>query len=156
MARQTKKLLIVGIPGMGKTKIGDYLALNCDFTHIDMEGENQRRINDLENIEGNIVVTWGFVPNEGQIKFVEQLRDSGFKLMWLDGDRDAALREFTKRDSSRGEDYLSGQLEALKIQLKRIEDSCVVKRIAPNMFNTFDVQHNFKTLEEIAREIQND
>lgn len=153
---QTKKLLIVGIPGMGKTKIGDYLSENYDFTHIDMESKSQNKINNLENIAGNIVVTWGFVPNEQQTRMVENLRDDGFKLIWIDGDRDAAQREFIKRDSQYGEEYLMAQLGALKVQLQNIENSGVIKRINPKIYNTFDREHTFKDIKIIVKEIQND
>ena len=153
---QTKKLLIVGIPGMGKTKIGNHLSQNYSFTHIDMEGGSQNKINNLENIIGDIVVTWGFVPNEQQTRMVESLRDGGFKLFWLDGDRDAARREFIKRDSVQGKEYLDGQLVALKNQLQNIENSDVIERINPKIYNTFNEEHNFKDIEIIVEEIQND
>src|ERR1035437_4802526 len=106
--RQSKQLLIVGIPGMGKTTVGNYFSKQYEFTHIDMECENNIAkiyaateffIKNLLDSSKDIVVTWGFVPNEDQIKMVEFFRDNGFKLIWLDGDREAALDEFMKRDS---------------------------------------------------------
>lgn len=167
MNLQTKKLLITGIPGTGKTKIGNYLSENFDFIHVDMEDKDKININkiyinpeifvnDLVKINKNVVVTWGFVPCEEQIAHVNLFKNKGFKLIWLDGDREAALREFTKRDSQSGEQYLRDQLNAFNIQLDGIEKSNAVARIKPKIYNTFNAEHNFKDLTLISKEIQND
>lgn len=161
---QTKKLLIVGIPGMGKTRIGNYLQEKYDFIHTDMECENNIAkiiaapsvfIDELVAQDRNLVVTWGFVPSDQLINIVNSFKDYDFKIIWFDGDRDAARREFVQRDSQYGNEYLNGQMGALELQLNRIIGSDVIKRINPKIINTFNSKHHFKKLDAIYKEIKN-
>jgi hypothetical protein len=47
------------------------------------------------------VVTWGFVPDhQTSESIVLQFRAAGFMLIWFDGNRPAALREFIKRGTA--------------------------------------------------------
>lgn len=165
MSWPTKKLLIAGIPGMGKTKIGDHLQERYGFTHVDMENsdnisaiikDHKTFIDNLLSHGRDIVLTWGFVPTDQQIGMVNYLGNKGFKKIWFDGDRGAARREFIKRDSQFGEMYLNAKLEALGFQMKRIEESKVIDRIEPKIINTFDSAHNFKKSDEIITEILNE
>ncbi len=149
-----KKLLITGIPGMGKTTMGEYLAQHYSFIHWDVEKEN--RIDELLlSKSGNIVLTWGFVPKDDNIEIIEKLRDRGFDLIWFDGDREAAKREFIERDSKLEKENFNSQLQLLEKQLQRIEDSDVIKRLKPRIINTFDKNHMFKNMEDIIDEILN-
>jgi shikimate kinase len=152
---QTKRFLITGIPGMGKTTIGNYLQKEHSFIHVDMESGVNISLSDILDLEKDVVITWGFVPNDEQISTVHLLKDNGFKLLWLDGNKEAAEREFIKRDSKLGPAYLQAQKEALKLQLERIKASDVITRIQPKIINTFDSRHQFKKLQEIVEEIEN-
>ena len=98
--------LIAGIPGTGKTWYGDKFASEFDFVHYDLEdyqtlnrfAANSRQfISDVVALKKNLVVTWGFLPDQIQTALVLQFRDAGFKLIWFDGNRPAALRAFLKR-----------------------------------------------------------
>jgi hypothetical protein len=40
-----------------------------------------------------VVVSWGFIP-DSQLEAVLALRTLGFRWIWLDGDRELALREY--------------------------------------------------------------
>jgi hypothetical protein len=160
---QAKKLLITGIPGMGKTNFGNYLAAEHRYVHIDMESGNYisaimvSPINFIENFvkEERVVVTWGFVPSDEQINTVKLFRNYGFKIIWFDGDRVAARREFTKRDQANGFEYLNKSLMALDLQLGRIENTKVIDKIEPIIINTFNKDHAFKHLDQIFNEIEN-
>ena len=148
------KILITGIPGMGKTTIGEYLGQNYGFIHWDVEKKN--RIDELIlSKSGNIVLTWGFVPKDDNIEIIQKLRNSGFDLIWFDGDRDAARREFVERDSKLEIDNFNSQLQLLEKQLQRIEDSDVIKRLKPRIINTFNKEHKFRQKEDIVNEILN-
>jgi len=102
---ERKLILITGIPGTGKTYYEKRFAEKFGFKHFDLENIDvlQRLVTapskfvaDLLKNEGDIVATWGFVPNDHQIGIVHQFIAKGFKLVWFDGNRPAALREFIK------------------------------------------------------------
>jgi hypothetical protein len=150
-----KRVLITGIPGSGKTTIGKELEKKHEFKHVDMDEpgtltkftENTDEfIKKLKGSRTNIVITWEFVP-ETQTDFVIQLKNEGFKLIWFDGNREAAIKAFKKRNTV--------PEEALYIQLGNIENFKVVERIDPLIYNTFNKRGYFKTLEEIVRDINN-
>ena len=72
----------------------------------------------------------------------------GFKLLWFDGNRPAALWEFLKRGDP-PEIYFY-------IQMYKIEHSKIIDRINPSVINTFDELGQFKTAEKLLEEIELD
>ena len=161
----TKKLLITGIPGTGKTNLGNYLAAECGYIHIDMESGDYISaimtnptsfIENLVNKHNNIVTTWGFVPSDEQIQIVNLFRNYDFRIIWFDGDRETARSKFIERDQKNGPEYLKSSLETLDLQMSRIENSEVVNRISPIIVNTFKTDHTFKGLDQILNEIEDD
>src|SRR6185312_11350769 len=103
---QRDLLLITGIPGTGKTSYGNKFASEFGFVHIDLEDQQTltalaydpaQFISQLTGQQRSVVVTWGFVPDEVQTGIVLQFRSVGFKWIWFDGNRPAAVREFRKR-----------------------------------------------------------
>jgi broad-specificity NMP kinase len=61
-----RKLLLTGIPGTGKTSVGDFLAMSQSFTHLDFEeastlgrlvNEGNTFLNEGASIRGDVVVT---------------------------------------------------------------------------------------------------
>jgi hypothetical protein len=84
------------------------------------------------------VVTWGFVPDRHQTGIVSQFRDQGFKLVWFDGNRPAALRVYIKRGSPE---------ELFYLQMWRIENSKVVQFLAPLIIKTIEENGEFKSPE---------
>src|ERR1700730_16146871 len=122
--------LITGIPGTGKTWYGDKFATEFGFAHHDLEeqqtlnrfaGNPQQFIADILALNKNTVVTWGFLPDQIQTTLVLQFSEAGFKLIWFDGNRPAALREFRKRGTV--------PEELFHIQMQRIERSQVIEKI---------------------------
>jgi len=155
MPSQRDLLLITGVPGTGKTWFGDKFAINFGFVHYDLEEQqtlNRLAANPAQFIaeiitrNENVVVTWGFLPDETQSAIVPQFRNSGFKLIWLDGNRPAALREFQKRNTV--------PEELFYLQMYRIENSRIVAHLRPFIINPFDAQGQFKPPSELLNEIK--
>jgi ATPase family associated with various cellular activities (AAA) len=150
--------LITGIPGTGKTTFANALAKNFGFVHHDLEAPNTlnnlfadptRFIGDTLQASGGVVATWGFVPDhQASVSIVLQFRAAGFKLIWFDGNRPAALRGFIKR----------GTVPEMLfyLQMYRIEASKIIDTVKPHVVDPFDVQGNFKAtavqLEEMRQQ----
>jgi len=150
-----KRLLITGFPGTGKTTLGNYFKDKYGYKHIDLENAvilNKLLSNPIqfvnefiEDTYNDIVMSWGFVPNENQINIVILLKTSGFKLIWFDGNRVAAREAFIKRGT------VSESL--LNLQVNRINNSNVIQKIKPIIINTFNFNGDFKTKDQIIKEI---
>jgi hypothetical protein len=149
-------LLITGIPGTGKTTYGDKFAEEFGFLHCDLEDPQSfsrffpnppQFIDDLLNEKRNVVVTWGFGPDhEPSVSRVLQLRSAGFKWIWFDGNRPAALREFQKRATVPELD--------LYVQMYRIENSRIVEQLKPIVIDSFDDCGQFKPTKDLLAEIR--
>jgi adenylate kinase family enzyme len=148
-------LLITGIPGTGKTWYGDQFANQFGFLHYDLEeqstlhllGANPAQfIAELASRNENVVVTWGFVPDATQTAIVFQFRDAGFKVVWFDGNRPAALREFRKRNTVPEELFYA--------QMYRIENSRIIAQLKPIIINSFDDEGRFKLASELLSEMK--
>jgi len=141
MSQERDLLLITGIPGTGKTTYSDKFAREYGFLHHDFEDQRTQTLNrfnanppqfieELLSEKKSVVVTWGFGPDcERSVFLVQQLRNAGFKLVWFDGNRPAALREFQKRATV--------QEVAFYLQMYRIEKSGIVERLRPTVINSF-------------------
>ncbi|CAN5748932.1 hypothetical protein BH11PAT2_BH11PAT2_01450 [soil metagenome] len=135
------KILITGIPGTGKTTIGDYLESEKGFLHLNMERTSLEEMTRFhESSAPNKVITWGFVPIV-QNADIKNLQELGYKMFWFDGNREAARREFIERGDV-PEDLLDAQLS-------RIE-SLDLSIFNPTLINTFDANGLFYTKEQIA------
>jgi len=152
---QPDLLLITGIPGTGKTCYGDKFAAEFGFMHYDLEDDQTRNgffpnpgkfIADAIAQNKSVVVTWGFFPDPYQTALVQQFRSAGFKLIWFDGDRTSALREFKKRGTV--------SVEAFDAQIQRIENAKLVERLKPAVINSFDDRGQFKPAADLLAEIR--
>ncbi len=98
------KLLITGIPGTGKTTIGNYFASAKGYEHFEIEAILKRHGSAgfpiieafIDRPSENKVVTWGFLPVVDDA-LVRRFQGLGYRMFWLDGNREAARREFLKR-----------------------------------------------------------
>ena len=155
-----KLILVTGIPGTGKTTIGDYLSDNRSFRHIDFEdGETlgrmvrfgdrgfRKEIARLRQQKQDVVVTWGFVPDL-QLGMVKLMRGLGFDWVWLDGDRAAARRVFLERGTVAE--------ELLDIQMEKIARHIDLAALKPRIVNPFDRDGHFRPLETVAAEVVGD
>lgn len=146
------KILITGIPGMGKTTFGDYLRDIHGFVHINFEDgvslDNFAQNPDLFLTKyannKNVVITWGFVPDDMQTQMVKFIDSNGFKLIWFDGDRASAFREYTKTGKPK---------DLFDLQISRIDSSNVIKKINPRIINTLDDQGEFRDSNEVLEEL---
>lgn len=137
-------LLISGIPGTGKTEIGNYLASDYGFSHFHIE--ELKYIPDIHKVPDKSVFTWGFVPDDPHsLTIVEDLISSGFKMIWFDGDRNSAKRKFIARNTV--------PVEFFEIQVSKINNADIVERFKPKVINTFKVDGSFKEFKEITEEL---
>ncbi len=145
-----KRLLITGVPGTGKTTVGDHLNLKHGVLHVDIELDQYRssfsdKTSFVQSLSDPVVITWGFHPlyDEEAILF---LKKSGFFLVWLDGDRQASHQAFTKRNTVPEDLY--------NIQMENIESTQIISKVKPQSFiNPFDTDGKFRPVEEIAQEL---
>jgi hypothetical protein len=149
-------LLITGVPGMGKTTLGNHLAEHHGFRHHDFEtaalwrfwrfGKRgfRTRLAAAKVLRHNIVITWGFVP-DAELDMVRAMRSFGFEWIWLDGDRAAARRAFLARGTV--------SEEVLDLQMQRIAEYIDLETLRPRIVNSFDSRGEFRPLEEIAAEL---
>ena len=156
MTTTRELFLITGIPGTGKTTYGTELAQRFGFVHYDIEdGPTGERlsaapaifIDDLLRQGRNTVVTWGFVPDDPiSVSITLEFKNSGFKLLWFDGNRPAALWEFIKR----------GTVPEILfyLQMYRIEASKIIDTIKPLVIDPFDALGNFKSTDILLQEIR--
>jgi shikimate kinase len=163
MARVPKRrLLVTGVPGTGKTKVGDFLAARHGFLHVDLEdddtrarffgrtGDRNRFARELAKVISQkkpIIVTWGFVPNDPQLGLVLFLRSQGFEWIWLDGDREASHEAFTRRGDVPEQVY-QNQMMGIELQLDPRLAS-----LGPRIVNPFS-EGSFRPVEEIAEELK--
>lgn len=151
-----KLLLITGVPGTGKTTIGNYLAEKYGYIHFDREllqswsiefqqawiESPQSFVSAIKKLNKDIVITWGFMPGTDD-SYVLELKNLGSKLIWLDGNREAAKKAFLARGT------VSEKL--FNIQMLRIEGSSIQNVFNPKVFNTFGVKGNFLEKDEIVK-----
>jgi hypothetical protein len=67
-------------------------------------------------------------------------------LIWFDGDRPSALRQFQKRSTV--------SEELFYLQMFRIENSKIVEQLRPMVVNPFDDDEQFKPAAELLAEIR--
>lgn len=160
-------LLITGIPGTGKTCFAEKFAKEFGFLHHDLEDQQAQTLNrfnanptqfigELLNEKKNVVITWGFGPDcERSVVLVQQTISAGFKWIWFDGNRPAALREFQKRaERAAAQGPATAQEIDFYRQMYRIENSRIVERLKPTVINSFDDSGQFKPTGELLEEIR--
>lgn len=145
------KLLITGIPGTGKTSIGNFLESDRGYRHLDIENvfkthgaPGMKIVEEFLAEKGeDKVITWGFRTVEDE-PMVRQLQDLGYKMIWFDGNREAAKREFLKRGDVP---------EALfDLQLSNI-NKMDIDSFGALKVNTFNDRGEFLSQREIADQI---
>ncbi len=95
-------LLLIGTPGTGKRPVGQYLAQERGFVHLDFEKEETRdalldlsrselraELTRLQEGRHGVVITWR-AEGVDQLDDVERLRAAGAEPVWFDSDRGAA------------------------------------------------------------------
>jgi hypothetical protein len=141
------KIFISGIPGMGKTFMGNYFRDVFQFEHIDLES-GEFRMNNEEEIRhstaellkknGKVVITWGFPCHDPYFSFLNTLRAGGFIIVWLDGNRVAAHKAFMKRGQNNINLDINLYEYAFITQIQSIDSSNAVNRLQPDLnLNTF-------------------
>jgi hypothetical protein len=90
-----------------------------------------------------IVITWGFMPGVDD-DAIRRLQGHGYKLIWFDGNREAARREFIKRGT------VPEQL--LDIQMERINKMDLAS-FNPVIIDTFDDQGDLLPIDQVAASV---
>ena len=151
MTMTQRLLLVMGIPGTGKTSIGEYLEAVYGFLHVNREVHQPREFSDdpagfLANSKKDIVATWGFRPKEQEdIQGVQQLLTLGFRGVWLDGYRPWALKYFLQAKPEREWEFY--------LQMFNVETSGIIARLSVPKLNPFTPDGGFRSKQEIAVEL---
>ncbi len=110
-------ILIAGIPATGKSYFGEWLRLNHDFIHIDVEDAPSKRLlgvydawdhflttrdvlplfSVLDKYQQDVVIDWGFPASH--LPWVVDLNKAGAELWWFEGDSAVASSQFTRRNT---------------------------------------------------------
>jgi hypothetical protein len=150
-----KLLLITGIPGTGKTTIGDYLQEKYGFIHLDVEkiifshGNNSWQflidtISKAKELNLNTVITWGFMPGQDN-NLVFELQKMGAKMIWFDGNRQAAEKAFVARGTVSKLDFDK--------QMGQINKADIIGTFNPVVLDTFRRDDSFLPKDKIARKL---
>lgn len=158
-----KIILITGIPGMGKTKIGNHLKGKYDFNHIDLEDgyinssfgfshHNQNTLNpdllmqEIKNDQKSAAITWGFYPGVHD-QLLLRLQALGATMFWLDGDRLLAKEAWKNRDNPIHELLFDAQIQ-------RIDAHNIQGIFSPVNYDTFDIEkRSYKNIENIVSDV---
>lgn len=144
---------IAGIPGTGKTTVGNHLFDKYGFKHLDVEVVLQspnpaQKVNlaimEAKNNNIDLVITWGLQPGSDD-NTILAIKNLGAKLIWFDGNREAARKVFLERNT------VSGEL--LDIQMSKINSVDIVNIFDPIIFNTFDKNGDFLDKDEIVKQL---
>lgn len=101
-------ILISGIPGGGKTHLGNLLAKDHGFRHVDMEADEfadaracmrspEAFVAELGVQPDRNVLTWGFDPFRAE-PAVKHIVSAGFVPVWVDGNRAFFFSTFLRRE----------------------------------------------------------
>jgi adenylate kinase family enzyme len=158
--------LIAGIPGTGKTTFGKTLAAQFGFVHSDLEdpptlnclaANSKKFIADMVSDNKDTVVTWGFVPDhQPSVSVVLEFKTAGFKLIWFDRNRPAALKRFQERtraeSKSDAEVYL--RMPEFYLQMYKIEATKIIDTIKPAVIDSSDAKDEFKSPAVLLKELR--
>ena len=103
----------------------------------------------IDSLSGEkIIITWGFpVWLSHYIKYIES---KGFRHIWLDGDRQVALKMFMSRERNNPE-----MEKAFHDQIRQIDESNIIDQLKPIMYDPFGEDGMFKDIQKRAEEIIN-
>lgn len=150
-------IAITGIPGTGKTTIGNFLQDHHGFKHIDVEknmllGICPRELNSFKDYINQIsknqqtVLSWGAAVEA--VYCLNHLVQIGCKLIWFDGDRVSAFRVFMQREQNNVLKEFDYHLQLLKIIKHNL-----IEKTNPRIINPFDALGKFKDKQQIVEEI---
>jgi hypothetical protein len=152
-------VLLTGLPATGKTTLGEHMATEHGFVHLDFEDMGtlgrfwkfdergfRKQLAPLKTQKRDVVVTWGFAPDV-QLRCVTFMRSLGFDWVWLDGDRDAAHRVFTARATASEEAW---QIQMGKVNVY-IDPN--LDRLRPRIIDPFDAAGRLRPTAEVAAEV---
>ena len=160
-----KVILITGVPGGGKTTIGNHLKNHYGFYHVDLEDstvnssrefiqfnqvglDTNKLMIEINNRQKSTVITWGFGPErENDGDSVLELKRLGVKMFWFDGDRSLFKNAWKKAHPATPEDVFN-------MQINRINNQNIQRIYQPISIDPFDnITRDHRSIEEVVEEI---
>lgn len=144
-------LLITGIPGTGKTTLGEYLQDKHGFTHVNREIHDPKAFTEdpkgfLSKSAGDVVATWGFRPLAPEdVAGVAGLCALGFRGAWFDGYRPWALKQVIASPTKSEADFY--------LQLRNVEVSGIRQALQFRVVDPFTATGDFRDKATIAKEL---
>ncbi len=125
------KLFVSGIPSSGKTTFANWLRDEFGFMHIDFEllsndfqqflRQHQFNLHwlfgEMSRFSPCVVASWGFPIQNFPI--VQTLSGSDVRLIWFDGDRDAACKDWMRK-TGRPDHQFRAQVAAIDSRIAEI------------------------------------
>lgn len=141
-------ILLCGIPGTGKTTLGDHLRAAHGFLHINREQVRWSMLTEefvriLRERGQDVIISWGFWPGIDDSE-VRELQRCGFRMVWFEGDGVAALRHFNARGTV--PEHLFHE------QMQRIAQ-LDVQSFGALAIDPFNAQGEFEPVDELARRV---
>jgi hypothetical protein len=146
VSRSFMKLLIAGIPGTGKTPFSNWLRDEFGFMHVDFEllsddyqqflSQNQWNLHwffeEMSRFSCCVVASWGF-PIE-QLPNVQRLSGSEVRLIWFDGNRDVACKNWMRKTGKPDAEFRRqvATIDAEIAEIRRLFRDGWIDVIAPN------------------------
>ncbi|MCX6981936.1 MAG: hypothetical protein NTV08_14450 [Verrucomicrobia bacterium] len=155
------KLIISGVPCSGKTYFGDWLRDVHGFAHANLESRNNPTLilppkttaelpDWLASLAANVVVTWGFPPNQDCIELIEKFQKVGFAAWWFAADHQVARNRYIERDGiEKTVKFFDPQIEQLS------KASSILNALYENRTIETLVAIGYKPLAEIHQPIFN-
>ena len=150
-------ILLTGIPGTAKTTVAEYLVSHDGFTHFDREQFAHWPpylralwiralplfVLLLKLRYDKVVISWGFLPVMDNYE-IRRLVTMGFSMIWFDGEREVARREFLNRATATEEEF---DAQVSRIEQLHLETFPHVK------INPFGVDRQFLPVPEIVEKV---
>jgi hypothetical protein len=144
------------VPGAGKTHLRQVLvsehgyfglSLNDEdppspadalraglYDRLHREGQPNALADDVQQIDGDVVIEWGFPINDASFRFARTLRERGLRIVWLECDDAVARERFLRRGkvSAAEFDEQIARIRKSYRKIMKVVDPIVVQVLHPD------------------------